>query len=52
MSARSSEEALPYKGLTQEELNILFRPISCWQGLQKHHDLLHDTLVPIACKFM
>lgn len=34
------EEALPNKGLAEEELNVLFRPVLCREALEEHHDFL------------
>ena len=40
MSPRVLKQALPNKCFTQQEFNILLRPVFGWEGLQKHHDFL------------
>jgi hypothetical protein len=36
MRTRAAEKTLPYEGLTEQKLNVLFSPISCGQCLQEH----------------
>lgn len=40
MGGRALEQALPDKGLAEEQLDVLLGPSLGGQGLQKHHDLL------------
>jgi hypothetical protein len=48
MRTAPSEQTLPNEGLAKQQLDILLRPVTCRQRLQKHHDFLEvhfDELV-------
>ena len=40
MRTRPPKQTLPYKSLTQQQLNILLRPAPSRQRLEEHHDFL------------
>jgi hypothetical protein len=44
MRPRAAEEALPYKCLTQQQLDIFLGPLFSRQGLQEHENFLEVHL--------
>jgi len=51
MRRRALEEALPYIGLAEQQLNVLLGPVARRQGLQEHHDLLEVHLEELVGPF-
>lgn len=51
MSFGSTEQTLPDKRLTEQELNIFFSPVPCRQGLEEHHDFLKVHLQELVGPF-